>query len=301
MALQGQPQPPEQHGHVGALGPVVGVELVQDDVLERVGAQPPQLLVVVAQQELIEHLVVGEQDVRWRLAKDGSRGDQAVRSHLRALRDLLAGVEPGGNASQRVRPVCGVGDEPGQAQRLIVRQRVHRIEDQRLHPGLRKLGVAFDAQHVIEDREEETLGLARTRAGGDQRGGRANAGPSRLGAAQPGERLGLVTVRDEAGGKTFKKGRRLGRSGRERQPGAHVGALEDAVGGIDQEVPERALGIGVGEREGRGQVVQQASLQVGRLTARQQLAHDRSFSRRSNSAYAVRMSSSRSNVRNGSS
>ena len=55
-------EPAQQHRDVGALGAVVGVELVDDDVAE-VGV-PPQRQVVGALQQQVEHLVVGDQDVR---------------------------------------------------------------------------------------------------------------------------------------------------------------------------------------------------------------------------------------------
>ena len=58
----------------------------------------------------------------------------------------------------------------GEPPRLVVGQRVHRVEDQRLDPGDAR---ALGAQHVVEDRVEERLGLARPGAGGDQRRQRA--------------------------------------------------------------------------------------------------------------------------------
>ena len=80
---------------------------------------------------------------------------------------VLAGVEGGGDAGEfRV-----LGDQPGQPRRLVVGQGVHRVEDQRLHAG--DAGRLGHRQHVVEDRVEERLGLARAGAGGDQRRQRA--------------------------------------------------------------------------------------------------------------------------------
>jgi len=46
--LEGEPESAQQHGHVGALGAVVGVELVEDEVLQGGCAQLPDVRVLVA-------------------------------------------------------------------------------------------------------------------------------------------------------------------------------------------------------------------------------------------------------------
>ena len=79
VGLERQPEPAQQHGDVGALGAVVGVELVEHEVLQRLRAVCPDLRVRLAQQQLVEHLVVGQQDVRGAAADDVAVGDQPVR------------------------------------------------------------------------------------------------------------------------------------------------------------------------------------------------------------------------------
>ena len=73
--FQPQTQPAQQQGHVGALGSVIGVELIEHDVLQRVGGKLPHQLVGVPKQQLIEHLVVRQQDVRRILAHGVPVGD----------------------------------------------------------------------------------------------------------------------------------------------------------------------------------------------------------------------------------
>ena len=57
-------EPPQQHRDVGALRAVVGVELVEHEVAQRLAGAGEQRGVLAAQQQHVEHLVVGEQDVR---------------------------------------------------------------------------------------------------------------------------------------------------------------------------------------------------------------------------------------------
>ena len=162
VRLQREAEAPQQHRHIGALRAIVGVKLVEDEVLQRLCALRPDPRVRLAQQQLVEHLVVRQQDVRRAAAHDRAVGDQAVRAHPRAFGAELAGEQPGGHAAER-----GVRrDELREALRLVVGERVHRIEDQRLHPAdAARLG----AQDVVEDRVEERLGLARPGARRDER------------------------------------------------------------------------------------------------------------------------------------
>ena len=77
------------------------------------------------------------------------------------------------------------------AYRLVVRQRVHRVQQQRLHTGM---ALSPCACHVIQHGVEEGLRLTRTCARDHQRGIRS-ALPVLVAAAQPAERLRLVVVR----------------------------------------------------------------------------------------------------------
>ena len=74
-------------------------------------------------------------------------------------------------------------DKPCQARGLISRERVHRVDQDRLDPWLSRLTDA-----LVQDRQQEALGLPRTGARGDQR----RLEPL---AAQPLERALLVRVR----------------------------------------------------------------------------------------------------------
>ena len=250
--VEGPGQAAQQHRHVGALGAVVGVELVEHEVLERVGRGLPEVLVAAAQQQLVEHLVVGEQDVGRVVADDPPVADEPAVGDPRArARGVVAGVEAGPDPAQG-----GLGgDEAGEPAGLVVGEGVHRVEDEGLHAGDAG-GVGAD--HVVEDGDEEGLGLARAGAGDDEGGLRA-AGARRV---EPLERGGLVGVGLEAGGHPGQRvlGARWGR--REGHARAQVGALEDAVGGVGEEGAQAGLGVVVGQREGGDEEVGQCTAQV---------------------------------------
>src|SRR5690606_34412627 len=102
-------------------------------------------------------------------------------------------------------------------------------------------------------------------------------------AAEPGERSSLVAVGGEAG-QPLKRVTPARVCRAEGQPETDVGTLEDAVLGVGEELLQRCAGVLVGEGEGGGEVVEQRLADRVGLDGGKQLAHDRSFSRRSNSA-----------------
>jgi hypothetical protein len=240
--LERHPQAAQQHGDVGALRAVVGVELIEDEVLQAARALRPQRGVLGAQQQLVEHLVVGEQHVGRLAADDGAVGDEAVLGDLRALRAVLPGVERSRHAGELRLP----GEQRGEAAGLVVGERVHRVKHERLQPPH---ALALGAQDVVEDRQQERLGLARTGAGGDDARLRARALGREPSAGQPCERLGLVAVRRRAGVPVERRPppfrRRL-----ERQPQPYERALEEPTVGMAEEVGQRGAGVVVGEGEG---------------------------------------------------
>ena len=100
---RGAAEAAQQHD-VGALGSVVGVELVEHDVAERVGGVvSPQVSVFSPQQEEVEHLVVGEQNVGRVGPKDVAFVDEVVGAH-RGVASCFTDVHPGG--SQRGADRC---------------------------------------------------------------------------------------------------------------------------------------------------------------------------------------------------
>src|SRR5690606_37843929 len=105
-------------------------------------------------------------------------------------------------------------------------------------------------QDVVEDGVEEGLGLARTGAGGDERGGRPPDASVRRKARQATERGRLVSVRREAvvppEGVAPTVLRRP-----ERQPQPDERPLEQAAVRVPQEVLERRARGGVRQRERR--------------------------------------------------
>ncbi|OIQ89605.1 hypothetical protein GALL_284920 [mine drainage metagenome] len=268
VALEGEAEAAQQHGDVGALGAVVGVELVKDEVLQARGALPPDVLVVAAQQKLVEHLVVGQQDVRRSVPDDAAVGDEPVGRDSGPSRPALPRVEGRGGAGQRRMR----GQDLRETQCLVVCQSVHRVQDQRLGACD---SVPASAQHVVEDRIEERLGLARAGSRRDQRGLRPAATPGDR-RRQARERLRLVTVGREALIPLERVPPALA-CWPERQAQTNVGPLEHPRLGIGQELIQGLAGVGVGERECRHQVVEQPATNALRLGGWQQLAHARSF------------------------
>ena len=245
-------EPAQQHGDVGALGPVVGVELVEDHVGESGAVRRlPQALVLGPLEEQVEHLVVGDQDVR-----AGVPDLVPVHGHprvglLELLGRLVADVQAGANSGVPEAGVPGVVQVVVDAVGLVGGERVHRVQQD----GLDALpaGLALAAA-VVEQRHEERLGLAGAGAGGHQGGlGRSVQGRQAL----PGG--GLVAVRAEAAwppGEVLLPTVVLG--GPEGRADAQVGAAEDAVVGVAQELFQCAPGAFVRQGVRRRQVLAQA-------------------------------------------
>ncbi len=76
----------------------------------------------------------------------------ALAAEIEARPDLIA--------EQRRVAARPVVDHPGDALGLVRREGVHRIENDRLNSGLTAVAIT-----MIEQREQETLGLAGSRAG----------------------------------------------------------------------------------------------------------------------------------------
>ncbi len=132
--------------------------------------------------------------------------------------------------------------------------------------------VAFGAQHVVEDRVEKRLRLTRAGAGGDQRGFRATGCPTGALAAEPLEGLSLVAVRFEALVPVQAVApARLGSF--EGKPQPDVGALEEPLIRIRQEVLDGGLRVPVRQRERGGEVVGKPAAQVPGLAGGQELGH----------------------------
>ncbi|MEZ5249965.1 MAG: hypothetical protein R2713_12365 [Ilumatobacteraceae bacterium] len=199
------------------------MELVEHYVLQQPGfARLPQLLVLLSQQDEVEHLVVRQHDVRWVALQLALHIDQMVGPHRR-VRTVFADVEPGGHPGQ-----CRLAsDHLGDASRLVAGERIHRIQHQRLDALLAERPLAGA---VIEHRKQERLGLARPGTGRDER--RLRFVVQRR---QPVERQRLVQVRPEVGGHPPERRRPRGRSRPELGAHPQVRPTEDAVALVLQE------------------------------------------------------------------
>ena len=132
--------------------PVVRVKFIENHVLKAQSALFPERSVFVAQQQLVEHLVVGEQDVRCCVADDATIIDQPRRAHLRSFGVLLSGIDGSGYCAERLVSCEELGETFG----LVLGQRVHWVEDQCFHAGHAGLP---RPKNVVEDRVEERLCL----------------------------------------------------------------------------------------------------------------------------------------------
>ena len=89
-------QTADQAGHIGPLGAIIGMQLVQHQKAQRFGAVPgPQALVFRAQQQEVEHLIVRQEDIR-RVITDGIPVfNQVAITHRLILLPLAAHIKAG--------------------------------------------------------------------------------------------------------------------------------------------------------------------------------------------------------------
>ena len=123
----------------------------------------PEALHLGLEEQVIELLVVGEQDVGRGLVQGALVGDHAGGAHRR--RGLIVGgtdVEPDPQTGQRGGGVNELGDAPG----LIGGQGIHRVDEDRLDAPT-ALGMLQAA--MVEERQQEALGFAGAGARGHQR------------------------------------------------------------------------------------------------------------------------------------
>ena len=245
------PQTADQAGEVGSLGAVEGVQLVDHQVAQRVRrVVPPEPEVERPDQQVVQHLVVRQQDVRRMFAQRVPVRDEVVPAHRlvgRPQRLVVAADEDPRRdpAPQRRRPVDGLRNAP----RLVRGQRVHRVDDDGLDPRRAGLRPA-----VVEDGIQEALGLAGTGTGGDDGRLPGAGGETR-------ERGPLVTVRREP---ERHVGERLAALRRllERQGDGEVRPLGEVLR-LGQEVVDDVCECGVGRPEAGGQEVAERPRDLG--------------------------------------
>ncbi len=219
MALRGfQPglEPPQEAGQVGALGAVEGVEFIHHQVPEGFGVVlRPQGEIPGADQEVVEHLVVGEQDVGRAVAQGVLVADDGRFGHaVKGIFFALAHEQTGGDGLFQVGVlVDGFGDAGG----LIRRQGVHGVDEDGLDAGVAPVAMA-----MVQDGVEKAFGFARSGAGGDEGGSGVGAGKAVEGAF-------LVAVRDVWEGEVWEVGGG-GVAYLERELEVEEGAFEDGFG-----------------------------------------------------------------------
>ena len=214
VRLKPCPQPPDETGEVRPLRAVEGVQLVHHQKAQHAAdVVPPEWKVDRPREQQIEHLVVGEQDVRRVFAQDLAVLDEVVRSHSpTGRRTGLTHVQPRRHPAPKRRSAV---DDRGNAPRLIRRESVHGIDDDGLDAGRAGLRAA-----VIEHRVEEALRLAGTGSGRDDGG---------LATGQPIEGGALMAIGGEAE-RGFRKRLAAFRCALKRQVDGEVRPLEQVIG-----------------------------------------------------------------------
>lgn len=123
----------------------------------------PEALTFRAAQKAVEHPVVGQQDVRRGFVHGPAGPNDVVRQHGGGcVRRFRVRVHAGRDPAPQLRRVPDAGcNAPG----LILRQGIHGVDDDGLDARLVRVLAA-----PVENGQLEAFGLARTRAGGDDRG-----------------------------------------------------------------------------------------------------------------------------------
>ena len=227
----------------------VGVDLVEDEVARLDALE--EAAVLLAQEELLQHRVVGEQDV-----------GRALRQLAAVVALLLGGVlgarvgAGGGLVERGVARVAaerhaGAAELPAQADELVVREGVHRVDDDGADGSGRGA-----AEALVDDGDDEGFGLAGAGARGDE----GVAWPLRGREAAHG--LGLMPVEGVEAPRRLR--RRLGEDALGDEIGEGCAAGVGAGEGDERVAPEEALVVDeVGEaRFDRGTADREAGLDV---------------------------------------
>ena len=148
------------------------MEFVDDEVAKALCAgRAPERPVFSAQKQEVEHLVVRKQNVGRVASQHLTVGDAVLSLHDARIGTRVPCVEP--YRKTWVARLHDVFAKARKAPRLVGRERVHRIDDDRLD------AVDFlriHPEYGVDHRQKETLGLARARTGRNDRGLRIGVG-----------------------------------------------------------------------------------------------------------------------------
>ena len=125
-------QPSQEECQIGSLSSIESVQFIHHHIPEcALGVLTPQPPVLGPDQQVVEHFIVGEQDV-WRIISEcGPIGDDTRWSHCHLSPAIPTGPatdEQSHSKPSEQRRRC---DDLREATGLISRQRVHGVDDQR--------------------------------------------------------------------------------------------------------------------------------------------------------------------------
>ena len=217
-------QSADEAGEIGTLCAVEGVEFVHHQKPQRLGPVVfPEALAFRADQEAVQHSVVGQQDVRRGFMHGPAGPNDVVLQHGGGrVRRFRVRVHAGRDPAPQFR---GVPDAGCNAPGLILRQGIHGVDDDGLDARLVRVSAT-----PVEDGQLEAFGLARTCAGGDDRGPRGVGLQSPEGFQLVG--VGGVAERDRG------EGLRIGVCAGVGQVQAQVRSPEEIVRLLDEVVDE---------------------------------------------------------------
>ena len=144
-------EPPDEHPHFHALRSAILVCLVEHNELPVSGSSGVEERAVVwTNEQVLQHGVVGQQDVRWRLPHLVAKNEFVWHAIIRVRRGIaprivgilwsLSNVLP----ERWLEPGCRIAQfltDHAEPLALIVRQRIHGVEDHCTHPWLLQLPV----------------------------------------------------------------------------------------------------------------------------------------------------------------
>ncbi len=141
------------------MGSVEGVQLVDDEVFKRLGLVAiPQLGVLRPDEQIVEHLVVRQQDIRRVAQQCIMVGDDCLFGHGGArcmfIGRAFSDIHAGGHVVTQFRTVM---DQFRDAFRLVGGERVHRIDQDRLDAGVAE---SAPLVAVLQNWIQEAFGLA---------------------------------------------------------------------------------------------------------------------------------------------
>ena len=144
------------------------MQLIHNDVAQHLRrVLCPQLAVLWPDQQVVEHLVVGQQNIWWIATKGFTVGNHLLGRHANFAAAVLAGHAAHIKAHAQAFECRRKRNAFCESRGLVGGKCIHRVDDQCLHTAV---AASFGPHTVIQHRIQEALRLAASGAGGDDCG-----------------------------------------------------------------------------------------------------------------------------------